>query len=168
MSSRPAPTDPTVRALVSMVQSGLTRRRMLGLGGGAAAAALLAACAPPTPPAAGKTDVVLPKDLSATDKVINWANWTAYLDVDDATKTHPTLEAFQKATGITVNYSEDIDDNNTYFNKIAPQLREKQAIGRDLFVFTDWMANRVLREGLAQPLDLIQICLLYTSDAADE
>ncbi|HBX82558.1 MAG TPA: polyamine ABC transporter substrate-binding protein [Propionibacteriaceae bacterium] len=157
MSSRPAPTDPTVRALVSMVQSGLTRRRMLGLGGGAAAAALLAACAPPTPPAAGKTDVVLPKDLSATDKVINWANWTAYLDVDDATKTHPTLEAFQKATGITVNYSEDIDDNNTYFNKIAPQLREKQAIGRDLFVFTDWMANRVLREGLAQPLDLIQM-----------
>ena len=45
-------------------------------------------------------------------------------------------------------YSEDIDDNDSYFNKIAPQLRAGQDIDRDIFVFTDWMANRVIRDGL--------------------
>ena len=86
-----------------------------------------------------------------------WANWTAYLDYDDKTKTYPTLEAFKKKTGIAVTYSEDIDDNDSYFNKIAPQLRAGQDIDRDIFVFTDWMANRVIREKLCQPLELIRM-----------
>jgi spermidine/putrescine transport system substrate-binding protein len=36
-----------------------------------------------------------------------------------------------KRTGITVNYIEDVDDNDSYFNKIAPQLRQRQNIDRD-------------------------------------
>lgn len=123
--------------------------------GGAAAA--LSACAPPTPPAAGAVAVQLPTDVSATDKVLKWANWTAYLDYDEDTKKYPTLEAFIKKTGIQVTYSEDVDDNDSYFNKIAPQLRAKQDIDRDIFVFTDWMANRVIRDGLVQPLELIRM-----------
>ena len=86
-----------------------------------------------------------------------WANWTAYLDYDDKTKKYPTLEAFKKKTGMAVTYSEDIDDNDSYFNKIAPQLRAGQDIDRDIFVFTDWMANRVIREKLCQPLELIRM-----------
>ena len=66
--------------------------------------------------------------------MVSWANWTAYLDYDEKTKNYPTLEAFNKKTGIEATYSEDIDDNDSYFNKIAPQLRAGQDIGRDIFV----------------------------------
>ena len=99
----------------------------------------------------------LPQDVSATEHTAKWANWTAYLDFDDKTKKYPTLEAFKKKTGMAVTYSEDIDDNDSYFNKIAPQLRAGQDIDRDIFVFTDWMANRVIREKLCQPLELIRM-----------
>ena len=158
------PADPTTAALVRAAQgsqrSRLTRRSVLstGLLGGSAAA--LAACAPPEPPsggAGGVPQLELPEDISADDPVVRWANWTAYLDMDDDGKRYPTLEAFEKKTKITASYTEDIDDNDTYFNKIAPQLRQKQDINRDIFTFTDWMANRIIREGLCQPLELIHI-----------
>ncbi|WP_404349157.1 spermidine/putrescine ABC transporter substrate-binding protein [Phycicoccus jejuensis] len=155
---RRPPADPAVRDLVRAARSAqLSRRSLLGtaaLGG----AASLAACAPPTPPSGGAAAAVqLPEDVSATDKVVRWANWTAYLDYDEDTKQYPTLEAFIKETGIKATYSEDIEDNDSYFNKIAPQLRAKQDIGKDIFVFTDWMANRVIREQLAQPLEIIRM-----------
>jgi spermidine/putrescine transport system substrate-binding protein len=138
-----------------------SRRRLLASAGAAAAVAATAAaasgCAPPLPPAAGATKLNLPQDLSATQRTAKWANWTAYLDFDDKTKKYPTLEAYKKKSGMAVTYSEDIDDNDSYFNKIAPQLRAGQDIDRDIFVFTDWMANRVIREKLCQPLELIRM-----------
>ena len=135
-----------------------SRRDVLGLAGVGLGASVLGACAPPEPPAGGGTAAVeLPTDLSDQEKVVRWANWTAYLDMDDAGKTYPTLTAFEKESGIKVTYTEDVDDNDTYFNKIAPQLRAQQDINRDIFTFTDWMANRIIREGLCQPLELIQM-----------
>ncbi|KYH43731.1 PotD/PotF family extracellular solute-binding protein [Branchiibius sp. NY16-3462-2] len=159
LRSRP-PADPQVRAVLEAARGNLSRRTLLG-GGAAALAAGLAACAPPTPPSSGGTASAqtLPTDVSAKEKIVRWANWTAYLDYDDKTKTYPTLEAFEKKYGITATYSEDIDDNDSYFNKIAPQLRADppQDIDRDVFVFTDWMANRIVREQLVQPLELIRM-----------
>ena len=158
------PADPTTAALVRAARasqrSRLTRRSVLTscLLGGAALAA--AGCAPPEPPTSGTggmPELTLPEDVSDTDKNVRWANWTAYLDMDDAGKRYPTLEAFTKKTGIEAHYTEDVDDNDTYFNKIAPQLRAGQDINRDIFTFTDWMANRIIREGLCQPLELIQM-----------
>ncbi|WP_068262916.1 ABC transporter substrate-binding protein [Janibacter limosus] len=159
------PADPQIDGLVRAAQASArarsslrpSRRQVLGGGALGAGAALLGACAPPQPPTGGAAQVELPQDLSDTDKTVRWANWTAYLDMDDAGKTYPTLEAFEKEIGLTVSYTEDIDDNDTYFNKIAPQLRAKQDINRDIFTFTDWMANRIIREGLCQPLELIQM-----------
>jgi spermidine/putrescine transport system substrate-binding protein len=154
--SRRLPQDPVARMLArSMAPS---RRQFLAGMGGAGALAALAACAPPRPPAGGGTATLkLPKDVSATEKICNWANWTAYLDFDDKTKKYPTLQAFEKETGIKVSYTEDVNDNDSYFNKIAPQLRAGQDIQRDIFVFTDWMANRIIQQQLAQPLELIQM-----------
>ena len=161
------PADPTTAALVRAARvSGRrragagfpSRRSVLGAGALGLGVGALGACAPPEPPeGGGVADVDLPEDLSDTEKVVRWANWTAYLDMDDAGKRYPTLEAFEKESGIDVSYTEDIDDNDSYFNKIAPQLRAKQDIKRDLFTFTDWMANRIIREGLCQPLELLQI-----------
>jgi spermidine/putrescine transport system substrate-binding protein len=153
--------DPSIGALRSLLTAQTTSRRrfLAGVGGvaGGAAAAALAACAPPAPPAAGATALKLPTDVSSTDRSVKFANWTAYLDFDDATKKYPTLEAFKKRTGLAATYSEDVDDNDTYFNKVAPQLRAGQDIDRDIFVFTDWMANRVIRDRLCQPLELIRM-----------
>ena len=155
---RRPPADPLVRGLVRAASSSqLSRRSLLGVGALGGTAAALSACAPPAPPAGGATALKLPEDLSATDKVVRWANWTAYLDYDEDAKNYPTLEAFIKDSGIKAEYSEDIEDNDAYFNKIAPQLRAKQDIGRDIFTFTDWMANRVIRDQLCQPLELIRM-----------
>ena len=158
MPRRHPPADPVVRELIrSAARSHLTRRSLLTTGALGGAAAALAACAPPTPPSGGATALKLPADLSTTDKQVRWANWTAYLDYDEDKKNYPTLEAFIKKSGIRATDSEDIEDNDSYFNKIAPQLRAGQDIGKDIFVFTDWMANRLIRDQLVQPLDLISM-----------
>lgn len=127
---------------------------MMGVG---AAGTALAACKPPEPPAGGASTLTLPTDVSDTERIVRWANWTAYLDFDEETKTYPSLEAFQEKYGITATYSEDIEDNDAYFSKIAPQLRAGQDIEKDIFVFTDWMANRVIKAQLCQPLELIRM-----------
>lgn len=152
------PAEPAVRELIRLASSTATTRRALLTGAlGAGAAGALAACAPPPPPAGGAAKVELPTDRSATEKVVRWSNWDAYMDKDDSGNHYPTLEAFEKKSGIKVTYSVDVDDNDSYVNKVAPQLRAKQDIKTDIFVLTDWMANRVIREGLVQPLELIQM-----------
>ncbi len=155
---RRPPADPAVRGLVRAARaSQLSRRSLLGTATIGGAAAALAACAPPTPPASGAAALKLPTDVSDTEKIVRWSNWTAYLDYDEDTKQYPTLQAFIEETGIQATYSEDIEDNDSYFNKIAPQLRAGQDVGADIFVFTDWMANRVIRDQLCQPLEIIRM-----------
>jgi spermidine/putrescine transport system substrate-binding protein len=92
-------------------------------------------------------------DRSATEKVVNWANWTLYLDLDEETNKYPTLERFQSETGIKATYAEDIEDNDSYYGRIQAQLRLGQDIGKDIVVFTDYMAARMIRQGYAQKFD---------------
>ncbi|MBW5482823.1 polyamine ABC transporter substrate-binding protein [Streptomyces bambusae] len=92
-------------------------------------------------------------DHSEQEKELNFSNWTEYMDVSDDEKTHPTLEEFKKRTGITVDYTEDINDNVEFFGKIRPQFAAGQDTGRDLIVVTDWLAARIIRLGWAQKLD---------------
>ena len=40
---------------------------------------------------------MLPTDQSATDRHVEFANWTQYIDVDEQTGRFPTLDAFAKA-----------------------------------------------------------------------
>ena len=92
---RRPPADPMTRGLISAARSSaLTRRSLFGTAALGGAAAALSACAPPPPPSGGVASLVLPEDLSDTDKVVRWANWTAYLDYDEETKKYPTLERF--------------------------------------------------------------------------
>ncbi len=154
--------DPMIQELVTLQRRhALSRRGLLraGLGLGAAgmSAAALSACAPPSPPSVAASAIVLPKDLSATQKSLYFANWTAYIDVSADGKYSPTLQAFEKRTGIKVTYSEDIDDNNSYYAKVAPLLQARSNFNTDIFVFTDWMANRLIENNFVQPLDLIQM-----------
>ena len=119
-SRRPAPAAARVRALVARPAAAAVAP--LGLAGalGAAGAGALRRRGTGSPSPSAATDGRPPPT-----RWCSWANWTLYLDYDDKTKKYPTLEAFQKQTGIKATYSEDIDDNDTYYGKIQGQLRER-------------------------------------------
>ena len=158
MKPDPRVLDPRIRALV---EARLSRRSVLL---GAAGLTALAACGTgsetPSGGGASSTGPAKPspaEDRSASEKVVNWANWTLYLDYDEDTKKYPTLEKFIATTGIAATYSEDIDGNDTYYGKISGQLAGGQDIGKDIVVFTDWMAARMIRMGYTQELDLAAI-----------
>jgi spermidine/putrescine transport system substrate-binding protein len=67
------------------------------------------------------------------------SNWTGYM-------TDQSLADFEAQTGITVDYAEDINDNNEYFTKIRPNLSQGEGTGRDGMVLTDWMASRLINQ----------------------
>ncbi|MFC5805713.1 ABC transporter substrate-binding protein [Streptomyces formicae] len=133
----------------------LSRRSLLRASGiGALAvggAGMLSACG--IPPAKREGDAAVSDDHSAKEKRIAFSNWTEYMDISEDEKSRPTLEAFTKRTGITVKYTEDINDNVEFFGKIKPQLAAGQDTGRDLICVTDWLAARIIRLGWAQKLD---------------
>ena len=136
-------------------RAAMTRRSLLRASAGAALAVgglgTLSACGIP---AAGNTQGgVSAEDHSAKEKVVNFSNWTEYIDVDESEKHHPTLDQFKKRTGISVKYTEDINDNVEFFGKIKPQLAAGQDTGRDIIVLTDWLAARLIRLGWVQKLD---------------
>jgi spermidine/putrescine transport system substrate-binding protein len=141
----------------ALVRGLFTRRTVMQGAGAAGMAAVLAACGTKgtATPAGGGSASTKPTwaDKSDTDKVVNWSNWQAYIDVDDKTSTHPTLDAFTKATGIKVNYTEDVNDNDEFFAKIQPQLSASQDTGRDTFCLTDWMASKLILLGWVQELN---------------
>jgi spermidine/putrescine transport system substrate-binding protein len=87
--------------------------------------------------------------------VLNFANWPFYIDVDEKTKKRPTLDQFTKATGIKVNYFEEINDNAEYFAKVQGPLSQGRGIGRDIFVLTDnsRFPGLLVSQGWVQKLD---------------
>lgn len=151
------PLSPPAAALAQAASGSLSRRALLGTGLAAGAGLALTGCAPPEPPAGGLASLELPTDVSDSEKILKWANWTAYLDMNGKETKSPTLEAFMEQTGIEVSYFEEVDDNDSYYAKVGPQLRAGQSIDRDIMTLTDWMAGRVIRDQLCQPLELIQM-----------
>jgi spermidine/putrescine transport system substrate-binding protein len=151
-------TEPTPVTVSPALLRGLVSRRTLLQGvGGVALTAGLAACG-----TAGTSKTVSAKDqsakdLSATQKVVNWSNWPVYIDVDDKTKKRPTLDAFTAQTGIKVNYVEDYNDNDEFFAKVKPQLSAGKDTGRDVWCSTDWMVARLIRLNWVQKFDLANI-----------
>ncbi|MGL5857387.1 MAG: ABC transporter substrate-binding protein [Angustibacter sp.] len=152
MSSTRPPLSPQARAIV---RAQLSRRSLLAGGLATVGVGALASCGTSGTGGGGTASdkPTAAVDRSDTEKVVNWANWTLYLDYDDKTKTYPTLEAFQKKTGIKATYAEDIEDNDSYYGKVSGQLKNGQDIGKDVIVLTDWMAARLIRQGYVQKFD---------------
>lgn len=137
------PTNPKTR---------LSRRGLLRTLGTGAATTLAAACGVPAAYVAPSDRSR--SDLSATDKRLTWANWPLYIDTDDEDESRrPTLDAFEKRTGIEVTYTEEINDNDEFFGKVSPSLMNHQETGRDLMVISDWMCARFVRLGWVQEMD---------------
>src|SRR5207302_8513570 len=88
-------------------------------------------------------------------KTLRFSNWTLYIDIDEKTKRHPSLDQFQKKYGVHVNYVEDINDNATYFGKIQGPLSRGQSIDRDIIVMTDnsRYPSLLIKKGWVEKLD---------------
>ena len=128
------------------------RRDVLTLGGLAAAGLALAGCGggAPLPTAVQPRSPV--KAYWARQRrhgTVNFANWPLYIDTG-----HKTLQEFTAATGITVNYSEVIQEVSDWVGKISPILRSGQSIGYDMMVVTNgfWFSELVSMGELV-PLD---------------
>ena len=128
----------------SILQSKVSRRSVLAGAGAVAGAGALAACGSGGGSGSAKNSV-------------RWGNWPLYLDVDDSGKKYPTLQAFNKETGIDVKYFEDYNDNDEFFGKVQAQLKLGKDIGYDLVCPTDWMASRWIRLGYTQKFDAANV-----------
>jgi spermidine/putrescine transport system substrate-binding protein len=134
------PEDPIVRDIVNAVRKQQFNRRQLLRGAavaGAGAGALgLASCS-----GGGSGDG------------FSWGNWTYYLDFNEETGSFDSLDMFTEESGISVQYIEDIDDNNTFYGKIKDQLALDQHTGYDVITFTDWMNARLIQAEQVQEFD---------------
>jgi len=146
---------------VALARGMVSRRTAMAGMAGIAGVAGLAACGSagktPVTGATSKARVKAATDMSDTEKVVNWSNWPDYMDVNEKTKAHPTLDTFTKQTGIKVNYTEDYNDNDEFYAKVRPLLDAGSDTGRDMWVSTDWMAARMIRLDYVQKLDLANI-----------
>lgn len=77
------------------------------------------------------------------------SNWPGYIDPGP----EGTVAEFEKASGVSVDYIEDVNDNNTFFGKLQPQLEQGESGGRSIFVVTDWMAKQMWDLGYLQEIN---------------
>ncbi len=77
---------------------------------------------------------------------LNISNWPLYID-------GKTISEFDKATGTTTKYTEDVNDNNEFFGKVQPLFSQGDSGGRSLIVVTDWMAEKMYELGYIQNFD---------------
>ncbi|MFP5387911.1 MAG: extracellular solute-binding protein, partial [Thermoleophilia bacterium] len=74
------------------------------------------------------------------------SNWPLYIDKG-------TVPAFEKASGVKVNYIEDINSNEEFFNKMQPLLAKGESGDRSIFVLADYMVAKMHQLGYLQELD---------------
>src|SRR5215217_2846407 len=74
------------------------------------------------------------------------SNWPLYIDKH-------TVPDFEKASGVSVKYIEDVNDNAEFFGKLQPQLNQGESGGRSIFVVTDWMAKEMYDLGFVQEIN---------------
>jgi spermidine/putrescine transport system substrate-binding protein len=92
----------------------------------------------------GESEEVKLENKASGDITIS--NWPLYIDKQ-------TVPDFEKETGVSVKYIEDVNSNEEFFAKMQPLLKEGESGGRSLMVVTDWMANKMHELGYLQNFD---------------
>jgi spermidine/putrescine transport system substrate-binding protein len=140
----------------------LTRRSFLRTAGAGAAtfslAAFLAACRGEEDAggASGGPQGSSGFDWSSQEQAgeVTMANWPYYIDQKrvNGEVTHPTLDGFTKATGIDVDYLEQIQSYEEFHAKILPLLQAGQSTGYDVIVtgFPKWFPLLISRGDLIE------------------
>ena len=125
------------RLLSRLAANRTSRRRFIGGGAATAAAAILgssflAACGSDS----GSSSSGSSATGETSSDTLRISNWPLYM-------ADGFIAAFQTASGLTVDYKEDFNDNEQWFAKVKEPLSRKQDIGADLVVPTEFMAARV-------------------------
>lgn len=155
MTHSPGGTDPAL--LRGLTQSRMGRRDVLRLFGAAGGAALLAGCggisAQGTKTNTSKDAVAAYWSKQKETGQLVWANWPLYLDTAGKSK-HPSLDQFEKQSGINVKYVEAVQDNGPFFAKVQPTLSSGQYCGFDMAVISSGIYfNKFVDLGFVVPLD---------------
>jgi spermidine/putrescine transport system substrate-binding protein len=74
------------------------------------------------------------------------SNWPLYID-------KKTVPDFEKASGVSVKYIEDINSNEEFFNKMQPLLGQGESGGRSIFVLADYQVVKMHKLGYLQEFD---------------
>lgn len=123
--------------------------RRIAIGVVALAAALgIAACGGDDSVGGGESTVPTAEGGTPSGK-FTISNWPGYIDPGK----NGSIPEFEKETGVDVTYTEDVNDNVSFFNKVRPLLDQGNAGGRSMFVVTDWMARRMNDLGYLQQID---------------
>ena len=154
----------------------LSRRDMLRYAGAGAGAvglsAFLAACGAKTGGVAGGTSSSAASFDWAAQQLhhkLNFANWPYYIDTHKG--THPSLDLFQKQTGIQVNYRVPINDNAAFYQTLRPSLQAGKPTGWDLVVITNGaQLSELIANNWLIPLDLAKLpnFMKYASTAVKD
>ncbi|MCE7885320.1 MAG: spermidine/putrescine ABC transporter substrate-binding protein [Actinobacteria bacterium ATB1] len=128
------------------IAKSVTRRGFLGaslaVGGLAAVSPLVAACGGDSDEESSGGDT----GSAGGEDILRISNWPLYID-------DKTVGEFEEASGLTVEYTEDINDNEEYFAKIKEPLTRDQDIGADMFIVTDFLVSRLINLGWLEKLD---------------
>ena len=95
---------------------------------------------------AGNEDIETAQAEGEASGTLSIANWPFYID-------RKTVPEFEQETGLSVKYTEEVNDNNDFFGKVQPQLAQGESGNRDIVVVTDWMAKKMHDLGYVQNLD---------------
>jgi spermidine/putrescine transport system substrate-binding protein len=158
--------DPRIQAMSAadpawlrgLTQRRFSRRDMLryaGIGGGAlAASSVLSACGV----SGGKSEKTATNfwDGKKVKGSLIFANWPYYMDKEKG--RHPSLELFEKQSGIKVTYKEDVQEIPSFYGKIEPPLAANQSTGYDLIVMTNGVyLDKMMAANWLIPLDHSQL-----------
>ncbi|HEU5254083.1 MAG TPA: spermidine/putrescine ABC transporter substrate-binding protein [Solirubrobacterales bacterium] len=91
------------------------------------------------------------------------SNWPGYIQPGK----NGTIAQYEKDSGVKVKYIEDVNDNNTFFGKMQPQLEQGESGGRSIFVLTDWMAQQMHDLGYLQELDQADLPTVFQNMTAN-
>jgi spermidine/putrescine transport system substrate-binding protein len=113
------------------------------------AALVIAACGDDDTVGGGSGDEAQTAQGGEGTGKVTISNWPGYIDPGK----NGTVSEFEQATGIELNYIEDVNDNNQFFGKMKPLLDQGESGGRSMFVVTDWMAKQMHDLGYLQNID---------------
>ena len=169
MGEQPDPLPLSPDLLRGLTQRRFSRRTMLKAGGIGALASALAGCSIAGTSAGGGSFAgayaAREKFWRAQNKhgKFVFANWPAYMDVGKTPSDHPSLNLFTKQTGISVDYKEVINEDDSFYGVIEPELAAGADTGYDLMVITNGIyLDLLIQQDFLVPLDQNRMTNFYT------
>ena len=112
-----------------------------------ASSVVVAACGSDTVGGANEEEVTV-AEAGPVEGELVVSTWPGYIDPGkDGTEAE-----YEDRTGIDLEWTEDINDNNAFFGKMQPLLQEGESGERSIMMPSDWMASQMYDLGYLQEL----------------